>query len=84
MKRIVFSILYLFMAGLVVATPVSADGEKPVEEVCRTQYGGGVICEKPEKVVVSTGIVENVILAGTLFAAGYILMLAVNKFSQAK
>lgn len=86
MKKITLSVLYAVFAGLTVVGPVFADGN---EKVCYAQYGGGVICDEPapEEAPVgetNTGVVENVMLAGGLFAAGYVLLAAANKYSQEK
>jgi len=89
MKNIAMSVLYTMIVGLVTVAPVYADGEVVTEKVCHTQYGGGVICEEPtpEEAPIAetnTGVVENVILAGTLFAAGYVMLMAAQRFSQVR
>lgn len=93
-KIAVVSLLVVF-AMLVTVTGVLADGNKTTETrtICTqtTKYGGDVetTCTEEEipveevvkKVVeeVDTGVVENVLVAGVVFAVGYMTLALIGK-----
>ncbi len=82
---------FLLAGFLASAAPVFADGSTVTKTVCTTQYGGVRECEEVEVTrdeithpVEETGIVENVLLAGGLFVAGYALLLLVKHRAEIK
>lgn len=88
MKHIIIGLMILALS----AAPVAADGEKT--RVCTSTYGGGVECKEVETIketvtrhdvtAQNTGVVDNVILAGSFFVAGYLLFLLAKRYELIK
>lgn len=91
-KIATLTITLITVFGLLVA-PAYADGanasnsgtKKTVKKICTTSYGGGTVCNEEvieEHKTVDTGIAETLVIAGVLFAAGYVTLSTANKISK--
>src|SRR3990167_7019185 len=84
--------LMLVVWGLVfgVVTPVWADGNevtKETKKVCTTGAYGNVVCHDvvvDEHEPVETGVAGNLLIAGGLFAVGYVSLMATQKLARSR